>query len=771
MNKNRKVVKVVKNTFLVGFVLCFIFLIWVFLPMFISINSVGRDYFLVDKSNIAKYVKKRVAFGIIDNNLDDFASHLKYAFLNESKNKNSGEMTIFNPNLPVESEQDRVDARKPVYQSNFENKNIPSLKNIKNEGYSINTGGIANERFYETFPSSKNSIAKNIKLTQIIDSSKFNGTTFVSGDPVQSSPLFHEGILYFVTREKSLTAWDVKDKKVIFNLKFVNPPAQRGLALYQDAQSNEKTLYFNVSTYLVAVDALTGEFKQDFGTNGYVRTGFFSTVAPIVFNNMVITGINAPPSIVAVNKQTGVEEWKKYIDGGAPWAGISLDETRGILFITTGNPKPPLYGGNRQSTYKEANSLIAINALNGEVIWSFQDVIHDLWDFDIASPPALASTNYNGELLDIVLAPTKRGNLIIADRETGKLLEDPSYIKVPVSDVPGEKTSAFQPLIYFPIPFLDHAFKEEHVRKDVKFKDGFDIDSFKFGFFETPSLKKTLISYGLHGGATWPGVSIDLKSNQLFVAVNKVPWKLRLFLQDSNLKGSKIKAHKGKDLYEKDCSSCHGEKRNGSYKTLDELEYEIYPSLVGVESTNAINILSDLNLFKKKHNSLFENYQSNQLSMITDYFIQEDSLLFKEDKIKLHYMWSMFIDENGIPISKPSYGDVVSYDLNSFKVNWTIPVGDYAQYEGPHPTGQFLYGGMATTSDGVLFVTGGPDCYIRAFDTISGENIWSYQLEAAGSSPPIVFKFNSDNYLAVVANGGKFSGYDKQSSKLYLFRF
>tara|TARA_Y100000816_G_C26107438_1_gene588998 strand:+ start:4332 stop:6623 length:2292 start_codon:yes stop_codon:yes gene_type:complete len=762
--------RIVKKTFLASILIFVIFVIWFFIPMAVSINSVGKEYFLVDKSNISSYVQTKIASTIKKNNLAGVARYVKSSLSNTSRNKNSGEMVIFDPTLPIEKEQVRIDATKPLYQSNFQKKNIPNLNKIKNKGYSINTGGIPNERFYETYPSSKSLIAKNIQLIEIIDSAKFNGTMFTKDDPVQSSPLFHDGIMYFVTPENSLVAWDIEDKKIIFNLRFTRRPAPRGMALYQDEQSNEVTLYFNVSTYLVAVDAKTGRFKRDFGSNGYVRTGF-GTVAPIVFNDMVITGINGPPSVVAVDRQTGSKIWRKVIDGGAPWAGISLDEKKGILFITTGNPKPPLYAAKRASDYKEANSIIAINAFNGEVIWSFQDVITDLWDFDIASPPALATTNYNDKLLDVVIAPTKRGNLIVANRETGELLEAPTYVRVPISNVPGEKTSPFQPLITFPEPFLDHAFKEQHLRKDIEFKDGFDINDFKFGFFETPSLKKPLITYGLHGGATWPGVSIDLNSNQLFVAVNKVPWKLRLFLQNSDLTENKTESHKGKDLYIKYCTSCHGDKRNGSYRTLGELEHEIVPSLVGIESTNSINILSDIELFKMKHKNLLDSIQSEQLNEITDYFKKNDDSLYKKNKIKLHYMWSMFIDESGIPINKPSYGDVVSYDLDTFKINWSIPVGNYSQYNGEGPTGQFLYGGMATTSDGVLFVTGGPDRYIRAYDTLNGENIWSYQMEAAGSSPPIVFKFEKDNYLAVIANGGKFAGYDKKSSNLYLFKF
>ena len=215
MNKYEGSVTVIKKTFLAGFLF---FLIWMFLPMFISINSVGKDFFLLDKSNIVMYVRSKLIFTVKDYNLTDSIRYLKASFLNESRNKNSGEMVIFNPNLPVEREQDRADARKPLYQSNLEKRNTPSLKNIKNEGYSTNTGGIANERFYETFPSSKDLIGKNIKLAHVIDSSKFNGTTFVKGDPVQSSPLFHDGIMYFVTRENSLTAWDLDEKRIIFNL-------------------------------------------------------------------------------------------------------------------------------------------------------------------------------------------------------------------------------------------------------------------------------------------------------------------------------------------------------------------------------------------------------------------------------------------------------------------------------------------------------------------------------------------------------------------------
>lgn len=764
------IVKYIKISVIAGALILFIFLSWLFAPMINSMNSVGKEFFLVDKTNITMYVKSRLLSTIKGLDLIDELGEIKSAFLNESRNKNIGEMTVYDPTLPVETQANRLMLDKPFQTTKEFAKYInPSIANKRNN-FSTNTGGIDNLRYYKTHPSSKLDLRENIKLLDVINSSKFNGKSILNENPIQSSPIYHNGILYFVTKENSLIAWNIDDSKIIFNLKFVMPPAQRGFALHQDIDTNETTLYFIVSTYLVAVDASNGNFKEDFGTNGYLKVGF-GTASPIVFNDIVLTSTNMPPAIHGIDKDTGEEIWKKLIDGGSAWGGISLDENKGILFITTGNPKPPLYGGNRIQTDKEANSLIALNASNGEVLWSYQDVIHDLWDFDIASPPTLLNIKSKQNLSEVVIAPSKRGNLIVADRETGKLLQEPIYVNTPMSDVAGEQTSPYQPLINFPEPFMDHAFYKDHLRKDIQFKRGFDLNDFKFGFFEPPSLKKTLIAYGLHGGATWTGASVDIRTNQLFVAVNKVPWKLRLFLQNSNLKESLSTEHQGEDYYAQDCSLCHGEKRNGSYKTVDELEHNIVPSLVGIQSTSAIEVLKDIDAFKAKHNKKFKIYSPDRLKEITTYFQLQDALLYKNNNIKLHYLWSMFIDENGLPINKPPYGEVVAYDLDTFKVNWKIPVGDYNQYNGSHPTGQFIYGGMATTSDGVLFVTGGPDKFIRAFDTDNGKLIWDFKMEAAGSSPPLVFQHNDENYLAVVSTGGKFSGFDKQSSNLYIFKF
>ena len=737
--------------------------------MLISMKSVGKDYFFIDKNNLTTHLRSRVinifgSFGLIEE-IQQIESFIK----NESNNKNSGAMTRFDPNLPLESQLDRNNELKPIYKNNFNAKNLPNSIN-KDAYININSGGLKNLRYFDaSLGFDINNLNNNIKLHKIIDSTQINKFPFLSDVPVQASPIFDDGVLYFVTRENSVTAWSIKDDTILFNLRFVDPPARRGMLIYQDKIESRKTLYFNVSSYIVAVDAFTGEFISEFGENGYKKVGF-GTSAPMIINDILISAINEPPRIIAMNKNNGEELWSKNIDGGAPWAGFSIDYDLGIIFVTTGNPKPPLFGGNRINANKEANSLIALNYLNGKTIWSIQDVYHDLWDFDIASPPSLVNLDYDGFDREVVVAPTKRGNLIVANRRTGKLIKEPTFYRAPISDVNGEKTAPFQHVINIPKPFLDHQFNKDDLRKDLDRESKINLDNYKMGFFETPSLKKVLISYGLHGGATWPGISVDKDSNQMFVAVNKVPWKLRLFLQDFSPKDSFTLEHNGKSLYEEDCSSCHGDKRNGLYINEKELELNVIPSLVGVKHTNAIQILSNIDLFQKSHVNNLSRYPQNKLNHVAEYLNLWDDHLFQENKVNLHFMWSMFLDKGGIPINKPPYGEVFSYDLETLEINWTIPVGDYSNYRSQEkkPTGQFIYGGMASVSN-ILFVTGGPDRYVRAYNTNTTKKLWEYKMDAAGSSPPIIFTYDDRNFLSVVSTGGKFSGYDHEASKIYIF--
>ena len=97
----------------------------------------------------------------------------------------------------------------------------------------------------------------------------------------------------------------------------------------------------------------------------------------------------------------------KNFKGGTPWGGISLDSKKNLLFVSTGNPRPALYGGKRKGKNKNSNSILVFDLIKREIKWSFQEVSHDLWDYDIASPPLLASLIINNEIIDVVIVMTK----------------------------------------------------------------------------------------------------------------------------------------------------------------------------------------------------------------------------------------------------------------------------------------------------------------------------------------------------------------------------
>src|SRR5690606_7815882 len=125
--------------------------------------------------------------------------------------------------------------------------------------------------------------------------------------------------------------------------------------------------------------------------------------------------------------EEGYDTWEdkdayKYLGSANAWSGFSLDEERGILYAPIGSPTNDFYGGNRIGHGLFGNSLVALNAENGELIWYFQSVHHDVWDMDLPAPPALVTVESEGKMVDAVAQTTKTGMVFVLDRVTGKPL-------------------------------------------------------------------------------------------------------------------------------------------------------------------------------------------------------------------------------------------------------------------------------------------------------------------------------------------------------------
>jgi quinoprotein glucose dehydrogenase len=207
------------------------------------------------------------------------------------------------------------------------------------------------------------------------------------------------------------------------------------------------------------------------------------------------------------------------------WSLITADPQHGLVFVPTGSPSPDYYGGERLGDDKYANSVVALNAKTGAIVWSFQTVHHDLWDYDVASQPALITVKGK----PAVAVGSKTGNLFLLDRLTGKPLFGVEERPAPASDVPGEKASPTQPFPVLP-PHLGPT-KVEPWGPTVEEKawcanaiSGLRYD----GMFTPPSLRGSLLFPGNIGGMAWGGVAFDAHSATLFVPYNRLAAVARL---------------------------------------------------------------------------------------------------------------------------------------------------------------------------------------------------------------------------------------------------
>ncbi len=361
---------------------------------------------------------------------------------------------------------------------------------------------------------------------------------FNSGEPqsIQANPIVIDGIIYTPISGNYIAAINGYDGNLIWKTeKFKSTLAKRGLIYWKDEKTENQRIFFSNEKNLISIDAETGLRDLNFGVNGSVRTGV-NLLPPVIYDNQVIIATLSPEhNIESYNIYSGKLQWKikykstfsKRIGGikydnslGNPWGGSSLDTSRGIFYIATGNPSYYFDGTRRPGPNKDANSIIAIDLKKREKLWSFQETRHDLWNLDLASPPILTSIKKDDQIIDVVVAPSKSGNTIMLDRLTGNPIYPIMLKKTETSNVPGENTSAYQPYITKPEPFEKIFFDLDDIRE--KFKKKLSNNQYEFGWYKPPSLEKKHVRGGIIGGAQWPGASVDHENNIMYVTSNNI---------------------------------------------------------------------------------------------------------------------------------------------------------------------------------------------------------------------------------------------------------
>lgn len=415
------------------------------------------------------------------------------------------------------------------------------------------------------------------------------GGTMIANSSTQTTAILVDGNLVFCTPFNRIVALDpatgrerwVHDAHVAPDHVIPYSYNCRGVSAWRDPQAPASaecaTRIFmgTVDSRLVAVDSRTGRRCTAFGTDGEVKvrrsrpdkykgeSSIYS--APVVAAGVVAVGssvmdnirTDAPPGTVfAYDVRTGALRWTfdpvprdtsdpayaTWLDGSAErtgaanvWSTMVADEVRGIIYAPVGSASPDFYGGERPGDNLYSSSLVALDANTGRPIWHFQSVRHDVWDYDVSSPPLLAELPRDGVDVPAVVQNTKQGFVFVFDRTNGRPLFPIEQRPVPQAGaLPGERLSRTQPFPVKPEPLVpvgpvtaDDAWGftpwDRHAcRKEIaKYRSE--------GIYTPPSEGAgTLLTPGSAGGANWGGAAYDPTRRTMYVNVNRVVQIVRM---------------------------------------------------------------------------------------------------------------------------------------------------------------------------------------------------------------------------------------------------
>ncbi len=395
--------------------------------------------------------------------------------------------------------------------------------------------------------------------------------TFHGGRPgSQVTPVVVGGIMY-ITAPEAVHALEPETGKELWQ--FASPGiTRRGLAWWPGNAAMHPRLFVRSNSDLLAIDATTGKLAPGFGNEGKVdmKKGvlgdlpdarFAMQSPPAIYKDIVITGSNnnePAPSQGAYGDvrgwdaktgkllwtfhtvprpgEPGNETWPgdswKNRSGVNNWGLMTLDMERGLVFVPLGAPTTDFYGADRPGIGLYGNSLVALDAATGKVKWFQQLVHHDVWDYDLAAPPALIEATMNGKKVPAVAQITKMGMLFVFERTTGKPIWGMEERKVAASKVPGEKTSPTQPFPLKPEPLSKMTFTPADIYTATPEHAAFckalweNEHMFTEGPYTPMSVEGNALTYpSTLGGGNWSGVSYDPKLGYVFTNImNLAQW-------------------------------------------------------------------------------------------------------------------------------------------------------------------------------------------------------------------------------------------------------
>lgn len=417
-----------------------------------------------------------------------------------------------------------------------------------------------------------------------------DGSTYPRRSSFEATPILFDGTLYVSTPFSRVIALDPEtgeerwthDPKIDLYERYSESLVSRGVEAWEDPEAGEeeackrRIFFATLDARLLALDAATGEPCQGFGVGGEVdlKVGvgevepgeYEVTSPPVAVGHVVVVGSAqgdnrrvevekgdvrgfdarsgalrwAFQTVPRTPESSGWEEWQpesaRRTGAANAWAPLASDPQRDLVFIPTGSAAPDFYGGERPGSNIFANSVVALRAGTGELVWHFQVVHHDLWDYDVGSQPALITVRRDGEEIPAVAQATKMGHIFVLHRETGVPLFPVEERPVPASTVSGEQAWPTQPF-----PVMPAALQPELMTPDSAWgltpwdrgKCREKMERLRYeGIFTPPSLEGTLEYPSMIGGANWGSLAVDPERRLMILNVSRFASWVRLIPRD-----------------------------------------------------------------------------------------------------------------------------------------------------------------------------------------------------------------------------------------------
>jgi quinoprotein glucose dehydrogenase len=635
---------------------------------------------------------------------------------------------------------------------------------------------------------------------------------------VQCNPIIIDGVLYGTSPKLKLFGLDAVTGKQ----KWLFDPASldtskkhdamayyklcRGVAYWEGEDGIDKRIFYSAGSKTFAINAENGLPVKSFGKGGYLdltenldrkTNSFVSGTTPgIIYKDLLIIGARvaesedaAPGHIRAYDVRTGKLRWIfhtiphpgekgfetwpdstawKHLGGANNWAGMALDEERGIVYVPTGSVGGDFYGGNRKGTNLFANCLIALDAATGKYIWHYQVVHHDLWDRDLPANPNLVTIQHDGKTIDAVAQITKHGYVFMFDRSNGRPIFPIEEKRVPQNALPGDEPWPTQPIPTLPQPFARQHFGPEDVTNlDPETHQDMLKKYYKVKYntlFTPPSKDGGWIFPGFDGGGEWGGAAVDPETKIMYISNTELPWAQVMIDVPKNTDDHTLQGM-GHAIYNKYCIACHGPELKGNgtaYPSLINLSKKLNEQQAGQIIENGRNMMP-----------AFKQIPAGEKKALLAFLLKlppkpSDAKLVAKGSVaasannekQVPYTmngYNRFLDNNGYPGIKPPWGTLDAVDLTSGKLLWKVPLGEYPELtkKGIPITGTELYGGPLVTKGGLVFIAATKDEKIRAFNKQTGKQVWEAKLPAAGYATPATYSINGKQYVVIACGGGK----------------